>query len=174
VIFKYLKVNTLSGIITFIIVSVCVPSVIYLGADYLGKLNPLFQLYYENSNEVDTSKVSLTLIFAVLFSIVNLLTVFRENINKELNLHTGLFSLGTIILLTLSFSPVLSVRLYEFFSFSSFIVIAMLFSKKNDYYLSTHGLKYTFFRSLALLMIIVISIHRFIAYFYVNPIMHLN
>ncbi|WP_213077755.1 hypothetical protein, partial [Escherichia coli] len=78
--------------------------------------------------------------------------------------------LSSVILLSaLSFSPVISIRLYELFSLSPFVIIAILYAK--SFKIIFHSdLRLAFFRRTLFSVLWLISVHRFIAYYYVNPI----
>lgn len=168
-----LKFNKIKNFTFLAALSIFLPIIMMAISALLGKLNPLFLLYYTNSSEVNTSSVSLTFILAVLFVFMNLLTLYSCEVGKDLNLHVGLFSLGVIILYSLHFAPVLSLRVYELFSFSAFIIVAMLYSNDHGYIkIPRYKRVFNIYRLLTLISLILISVHRFIAYIFVNPIIH--
>ncbi|MCK7134051.1 EpsG family protein [Enterobacter bugandensis] len=147
----------------------------------LISVNPLFNLYLENSDMTEVNKYSVTLIVAFIFFLVNFfvgkkLSRYRNEINntfQKYNLFSFLFISSLILLSALSFSPVLSIRLYELLSLSPFAVIACLYSRQvNNMILLYRDTRLAILRILLLLTIMIMSLHRFIAYYFVNPIIN--
>ncbi|MEG5433678.1 EpsG family protein [Enterobacter asburiae] len=147
----------------------------------LASVNPLFNLYLENSDMTEVNKYSVTLIIAFIFFLVNFfvgikLSRYNTEINntfKKYNLFSFLFISSVILLSALSFSPVLSIRLYELLSLSPFAVIACLYSREvNNMILLYRDRKLAILRILLLLTLMIMSLHRFIAYYFVNPIIN--
>lgn len=142
---------------------------------YLGALNPLLSYYYENSEEVvNAGLFSMTNILAAIFSICCLLAQLFFLLDRLTKTFIFFCYFGLTCLIGLSFSPVLSIRIYELFSFSGFIVVALFYSKYSFYGFDGVALSIQMraVRVLLLLSIISISLHRFIAYVYVNPILN--
>lgn len=147
----------------------------------LISVNPLFNLYLENSDMTKVNKYSFTLIIAFVFFLVNFfigktLCRYRNEINnifQKYNLFSFLFISSLIFLSALSFSPVLSIRLYELLSLSPFAVIACLYSKQvNNIILLYSDTRLAILRKLLLITLVIMSSHRFIAYYFVNPIIN--
>lgn len=147
----------------------------------LISVNPLFNLYLENSDMTEVNKYSFTLIIAFIFFLVNFfvgnnLSRYRNEINnifQKYNLFSFLFISSLILLSVLSFSPVLSIRLYELLSLSPFVVIACLYSKQvNNIILLYRDTRLAILRTLLLSTLMIMSLHRFIAYYFVNPIIN--
>lgn len=152
-----------------------VPYAFGSAVSYLGALNPLLSYYYENSEEVvNAGLFSMTNILASIFSICCLLAQVFFLLDRLTKTFIFFCYFGLACLIGLSFSPVLSVRIYELFSFSGFIVVALFYSRNSSYGFDAVVLSFQMraVRFLLLLSIITISLHRFIAFIYVNPILN--
>lgn len=148
-----------------------IPLIIKMTITILIHLNPLFLEYYSNSNQTNSKGLlSITTLLATTFTIINLFLLRSFYSSLHYRLFSFLNIVGLLFLIGLSFSPVLSIRIYELFSFSSFIIISLLYNKVFS--LSGNN-RYSFYciRTLLLLLLILISLHRFIAFFIVNPIL---
>ncbi|EOF6276135.1 EpsG family protein [Salmonella enterica] len=167
-------------LILVVAMAIIMPLLLKQYSDLLININPLFSLYLENSDNTEVNKFSFTLIFATIFFMVNFFigrkfNYYNNNNNnnnfifKQYNLFSFLYLSSVVLLSVLSFSPVISIRLYELFSLSPFVIIACLYSKRVKHIFHSN-LNLFFLRRVLFLILWVISLHRFIAYYFVNPI----
>lgn len=179
----YVKSYKFMWLILVISLATILPMLLNQYLSLLIDFNPLFDLYLENSDNTKVNKYSFTLIFAMLFFIVNFFVGRRlsrysfldKDIFNKYNLFSFLYLTSAILLSVLSFSPVLSIRLYELLSLSPFVIIACLYTKLVDYIILQHSdVKLLMLRKILLLILVLMSIHRYIAYYFVNPIINFN
>ncbi|HEP0726357.1 TPA: EpsG family protein [Escherichia coli] len=164
-------------LLVVISISTIMPLFLQQYSNILESINPLFTLYLQNSDDTQINKFSFTSIFAIAFFIINFFLGRRLNcyntnndfIFKQYNLFSFLYLSSIILLSALSFSPVISIRLYELFSLSPFVIIAILYAKSFKIIFHSDS-RLAFFRRTLFSVLWLISVHRFIAYYYVNPI----
>lgn len=163
-------------LIVVVTMAILIPLLLEQYSDPLISINPLFSLYLENSDNAKVNKFSFTLILATIFFVINFfigrkINYYSNNnlIFKQYNLFSFLYLSSVVLLSALSFSPVISIRLYELFSLSPFIIIACLYSKSMKYVFYSN-INLRLLRRVLLLTLWLISVHRFIAYYFVNPI----
>ncbi|WP_116186101.1 EpsG family protein [Pectobacterium aquaticum] len=167
--------NKLHYIVLMIVFSFFVPFFMSNYSSFFDKINPLFKLYYDNSEEASVNSFSFTTIFAIIFLFFNF--IIGTYIKKiELTYYNSLsfsYVLSVFLLISLSFSPVLSVRLYELFSFSPFLIVTYLYSSEfESKIINIKSRTFLFYRFSLLCSLVFISAHRFIAYYFVNPIIN--
>ncbi|WP_420703919.1 EpsG family protein [Escherichia albertii] len=166
-------------LIVVVAISTIMPLLLQQYSNVLESINPLFTLYLQNSDNTEINKFSFTLIFAIIFFIVNFFLGRRLNyyntnndfIFKQYNLFSFLYLSSFILLSALSFSPVISIRLYELLSLTPFIIIALLYTKEFQNIFRS-DLRLFYFRRTLFSVLWLISVHRFIAYYYINPIIN--
>lgn len=164
-------------LIVVVSISTIMPLLLQQHSNILESVNPLFTLYLYNSDNTQVNKFSFTSVFGVVFFIMNFFLGRRLNLYntnndfdfKQYNLFSFLYISSVILLSVFSFSPVISIRLYELFSLSPFVIIALLYTKKFKNIFHS-DLRLFFFRRALFSVLWLISAHRFIAYYYVNPI----
>lgn len=142
--------------------------------DFISGINPLFKYYLENSEKVETGGLfSMTTMLAVVYLLFMVLFLFLFPSHQYIRACIGSYIVGVIFLVAFTFSPVISVRVYELFSFVGFLVLALLYSKHVNILVAIERKKFLFkcMRLFVLIMLTLISAHRFIAFIYVNPIL---
>ncbi|MBN3217264.1 EpsG family protein [Pectobacterium polaris] len=167
--------NKIYYMVLMLVFSFFIPLFMFNYSVLLDQINPLFKLYYDNSEEVSVNSFSFTAIFAIIFLAFNFL-IGRYVRKVNLTYYNALsfaYMLSVFLLISLSFSPVISVRLYELFSFSPFLIVTYLYS--SEFESETINLRnrlFCFYRFSLLCSLFFISAHRFVAYYFVNPIIN--
>lgn len=169
---------SLFRLIIFIVIAFILPLIATNYASIFDSINPLFSLYLNNSeNATAGGRLSVTTLLAILSLCPVFIFLRKYNAKGFLLYNFKLYIIGVFFLIVFSFSPVLSIRVYELFSFCLFIIVALLFSRKeqNIIFGNTNPDKWFYIiRNSFLITLIIISLHRHLAFIYVNPILNLN
>ncbi|PJC93491.1 hypothetical protein CUC44_09665 [Aeromonas lusitana] len=164
-------------LIIFTAVACILPLIATNSASIFDSINPLFSLYLNNSENVTAGTVSVTTLLAILSLCPVFIFLRKYNAKGFLLYNFKLYILGVVFLIVFSFSPVLSIRVYELFSFCLFIIVALLFSSReqNIIFGDINPDKWFYIiRIFFLIILVVISLHRHLAFIYVNPILNFN
>ncbi|EIN8655919.1 EpsG family protein [Citrobacter freundii] len=174
---KIVKPYKFTWLIVVIAIATIMPIILKQLSGLLISINPLFSLYLENSDNAKVNQFSFTSVLAIVFFVVNFFVGRRINyyndgknfIFKQYNMFSFLYLSSVILLTALSFSPVISIRLYELLSLSPFVIIACLYSKCIKCIFDL-DFRLQWLRRSLFLVLWLISMHRFVAYYFVNPI----
>ncbi len=163
-------------IVSLMFLAVMLPIIIEYSAHVLNAINPLFYYYLNNSENAMTGGV---LSITTALAIMSLLPVFiflrKYKVKGFLLYNFRLYIMGVMFLISFSFSPVISIRVYELLSFCLFIIVAVLFSNNEKYigFVNINGDRgFNIIRCCFLIVLTVISLHRHVAFLYVHPILN--